>query len=188
MSRPEAKPEPRLGPSRWSIVWIVAASVLVVDQVLKAIVAEWLGRGASVHRWELAGRWAAMQYIENSGAAFGVLAGQPVLISALAIIVTFLFLAIMRDEAGHNTVLLAAVGLVLGGSLGNLLDRLRLGYVVDFVAIGIWPKFNIADSAIVIGLMLMAWTALFGESKQKRGSLPVQSNTSPAARQDGTGE
>lgn len=188
MSRPEAKSESRTGPSRWSIVWIVAASVLVVDQVLKAIVAEWLGRGAGVHRWELAGRWAAMQYIENSGAAFGVLAGQPVLISSLAIVITFLFLAIMRDEAGHATVLLTAVGLVLGGSLGNLLDRLRLGYVVDFVAIGIWPKFNIADSAIVIGLLLMAWTALFGESKQERGNLPVQSSTSPAARQERNGE
>ncbi len=160
----------------------------MVDQLLKAIVADWLGRGVSVHRWELAGRWAAMEYIENSGAAFGVLAGQPVLISALAIVVTILFLAIMRDEAGHNVVLLTAVGLVLGGSLGNLLDRLRLGYVIDYLAIGIWPKFNIADSAIVIGLLLMAWTALFGESKQEQGATSAQADSLPSARHEGNGE
>ncbi|MGI8482869.1 MAG: signal peptidase II [Thermomicrobiales bacterium] len=167
---------------------LVAASVIVVDQLLKAIVADWLGRGVSVHRWELGGRWAAMEYIENSGAAFGVLAGQPVLISALAIVVTILFLAIMRDEAAHNVVLLTAVGLVLGGSLGNLLDRLRLGYVIDYLAIGIWPKFNIADSAIVIGLLLMAWTALFGESKQEQGAKSAQADSSSSAWQEGNGE
>ena len=175
-------------PSRWAIVWVVAASVLMVDQILKAIVADWLGREAGIHRWELAGRWAAMEYIENSGAAFGVLAGQPVLISMLAIVVTFIFLVVMRDEAGHNTVLLTAVGLVLGGSLGNLLDRLRLGYVIDFVAIGIWPKFNIADSAIVIGLLLMARTALLGESRQEYGEMPAQADTPPASRQEENGE
>lgn len=129
-----------------------------------------------------------MQYVENTGAAFGVLAGQPVLISALAIVVTFVFLIIMRDEAGRNISLLAAVGLVLGGSLGNLIDRLRMGYVVDYVAIGIWPKFNVADSAIVFGLVLMAWMALFGKTPQEFGNSVTDAPENPAALQEGDGE
>jgi len=156
--------------------------------MLKAIMVDWLGRAANVHRWELAGRWVALQYVENTGAAFGVLAGQPVLISTLAIVVTFVFLIIMRDEAGRNLALLGAVGLVLGGSLGNLIDRLRLGYVVDYVAIGIWPKFNVADSAIVLGLVLMAWRAIVGETHQEAENSAVNAPEIPAARLDGNGE
>ncbi len=165
----------------------MTAGIFLIDQFLKVIIADWLGRGAPVHRWELAGRWIALQYVENTGAAFGFLAGQPVLISALAIIVTFFFLVIMRDEASHNTTLLIAVGLVLGGSLGNLLDRLRLGYVVDFVAFGIWPKFNIADSAIVVGLLFMAWTAVAGEPRHSDAHESFSSQVIPAKPQDGNG-
>jgi signal peptidase II len=155
---------------------------------VKSIIVDWLGRSATDHRWEFAGRWAAVQYVENTGAAFGVLAGQPVLISALAIVVTFVFLIIMRDEAGRNISLLAAVGLVLGGSLGNLIDRLRMGYVVDYVAIGIWPKFNVADSAIVFGLVLMAWMALFGGTLQEFENGIVDAPENHAAGREGNGE
>ena len=160
--------------SRWWLAWVIAAIVLVLDQVTKAVIVDWLGRGASTHRWELLGRWGAFEYVENTGAAFGILAGQPVLLSALAIVVTIAFLVMMRDEAGHNVLLLAAVGFVVGGSLGNLLDRMRLGYVVDYIAVGIWPKFNVADSAIFVGLALMAWTALFGVRQEIDASATSQ--------------
>ncbi|MGB3304866.1 MAG: signal peptidase II [Thermomicrobiales bacterium] len=160
--------------SRWWLAWVIAAIVLVLDQVTKAVIVDWLGRSASTHRWELVGRWGALEYVENTGAAFGILAGQPVLLSALAIVVTFAFLVMMRDEAGHNMLLLAAVGCVVGGSLGNLLDRMRLGYVVDYIAVGIWPKFNVADSAIFVGLALMAWTALFGVRQEIDASVTSQ--------------
>ena len=51
-----------------------------------------------------------------------------------------------------------SLGLLVGGALGNIIDRVRLGYVVDFVAVGVWPKFNAADSAVTIGVLMLAWT------------------------------
>jgi signal peptidase II len=131
-----------------------------LDQVAKAIVVEWLGPGQVPHRWEFAGRLVAFEYVENRGAAFGILAGQTWLLSVLALVVAAGFIAFCWNELPTSALLRISIGLVLGGGFGNLLDRLRLGYVVDFIAVGNWPKFNLADSAITIGLILLAFGAL----------------------------
>ncbi len=161
------------------VIAITAAIVLVADQLVKAIVSEWLGRGASTHRWELLGRWFAFEYSENTGAAFGIFAGQTMLLSAVAVVVTGVFLYSMRDQARDNRILLLAVGVVLGGALGNLIDRVRLGYVVDFIRVGIWPNFNLADSSIVVGLCLMAFVAFTAEDSESRGE---EADTGDATR------
>jgi len=144
----------------WRAVVVIAGIVVAADQVVKAVVADWLGHG--VDRWELAGNLLAFEYVENSGAAFGILAGQTMLLAALAIAITAVFLYAMREEIARHWGLLVAVGMVIGGALGNLIDRVRLGYVVDYIAVGVWPKFNIADSCVVLGLLVMAWVAWNG--------------------------
>ncbi len=100
----------------------------------------------------------AFEYIENTGAAFGVLEGQGVFLTLIAgTIIAMLIWRYLR--AGQPSLLMAtSLGLVVGGAIGNVIDRLRLGYVVDFVAIGVWPKFNVADSAVVIGVLMLAWS------------------------------
>ncbi len=139
-------------------------AVTILDQVTKALVVSWLGPGQATQRWELAGPWLAFEYVENTGAAFGILSGRVWLLSVLALVVAFGFLLAFLRDLPHSAELRLSIGLVTGGGIGNLLDRLRSGYVVDFLAVGIWPRFNVADSAITIGLILLALTALREET------------------------
>lgn len=143
----------------------------------------WIGPDAARHRVELIGSLLGFEYVQNTGAAFGILAGQPLLLAIFAVLASALFVAMMRTTLRTHPLVPIAVGLVLGGALGNLLDRIRLGYVVDFVAVGSFPRFNVADSAITIGLMLMAWTAL-REDESVRA--PRHDDADPEAAEAGT--
>jgi signal peptidase II len=96
-------------------------------------------------------------HVKNTGAAFGLFTGQtlPLIITALVGIAALLLC--YRYPPLDTTLSRSALGLLLGGTVGNLADRLRLGYVTDFIDIGIWPAFNIADSAIVVGASILAF-------------------------------
>lgn len=120
---------------------------------------QWLGPDATVHRWELAGPYLAFQYVENRGAAFGMLEGRTTLLIVLAIAVTIGFVVVIRRDIASDRLLQLALSLITAGAIGNLADRIRLGYVVDFIAIGTWPKFNLADSCITVAVVLLAWTS-----------------------------
>lgn len=160
-------------PTRFSpVTAIVALVVIAVDQLVKWVIVEWLGRAATGHRWELAGRFVAFEYVENTGAAFGMFAGRGWLISVLAIVVAALFVVLLASELKGNSVAQVAIGMILGGAAGNLIDRLRLGYVIDFIAIGTWPKFNIADSSITLGVAVMVLTLLRDERPDSRTPEP----------------
>lgn len=133
----------------------IVAMVTVVDQLTKALVVARLGPGEEAQRRELLGRFLALEYVENTGAAFGFLAGRVWLLSILALVIVIWFLIAYWRRVPGRLLLQVAVSLVLGGAVGNLIDRIRLGYVVDFLAIGWWPRFNVADSAITLGLGLL---------------------------------
>ncbi len=158
------QPEPERKGLAWSRVAThigsIMVTVVVLDQVAKALVVGWIGPDQSSHRWEIVDPWLAFEYIQNTGAAFGILAGRVWLLASLAIVVAVGFLLAFRSSMPDSAWLRLSLGLVIGGGIGNFLDRLRLGYVIDFVAVGIWPKFNLADSAITIGLVVLALTAL----------------------------
>lgn len=148
-------------PIKTIVTWLSLLIVLVAsDQILKLIMISWLGPDATYHRWELAGRYLAFQYIENRGAAFGILEGQTGLLIILALVVAVGFVFTLRREIARNEQLQLALVLIAAGALGNLADRIRLGYVVDYIAIGSWPKFNIADICITLAVALLAWTSL----------------------------
>ncbi|MBA2775304.1 MAG: signal peptidase II [Chloroflexia bacterium] len=151
------------GPVEWrriaGILATIVFGVALFDQIVKTAIIAWIGPDRPFQRWELAGRLVAFEYVENTGAAFGVFAGRVWLLSVLAVVVALAFLVLFWRDLPRSTLLRTSVGLVLGGAIGNLLDRVRLGYVVDFMAVGVWPKFNIADSAITIGLALLVFSA-----------------------------
>jgi signal peptidase II len=152
---------------------VVAVVALAIDQVTKAIASESLGREADTHRVELLGSLLAFEYIENTGAAFGVLEGQGVVLTLIAgAVVAALIWRYVR--VGRSSPMLAvSLGLLVGGALGNVVDRIRLGYVVDFIAVGVWPKFNAADSAVTIGVLMLAWSM----SRAERVSRETQPDT-----------
>ena len=104
-------------------------------------------------------------HIHNTGAAFGLFQDHslPLTIVALvgvAILLIYALFIYRRFPSLANMQNRIVLGLILGGTVGNLIDRLRLGYVTDFISIGIWPAFNIADSAITVGVILFAYSLL----------------------------
>jgi signal peptidase II len=139
--------------SGWRRVLIVTGVVMVVDQLTKSVVRSSLLPGE--HRQVLAGI-LDITNTRNKGVAFGALAGGGAIVAALtglalgALIVYF----VLRARTPH---LWLPVGLLLGGALGNLADRARMGSVTDFIDPRLWPAFNVADSCIVIGVLILLW-------------------------------
>ena len=107
-----------------------------------------------------------LTYVQNTGAAFGVLRNTgPLLVLVSLAVIVVLTLALCRDDPARETSPTArwrraGMVLMLGGAVGNVIDRLWLGYVVDVVDLRVWPVFNLADSAITIGIGLWLWSML----------------------------
>jgi len=99
--------------------------------------------------------------VRNTGAAFGIFSSYPHLFVVAAVIAAgfVLFFLVWRRALLNNTEIIALC-FVLGGTLGNLTDRLRVGYVIDFIDFRVWPVFNVADSFITIGALMLAWGML----------------------------
>jgi len=99
--------------------------------------------------------------IHNRGAAFGILKNQTPLFIFISIsAVILIYLALRNNKCKGYTFYNISLALILAGALGNLIDRIRLGCVIDFLDFRIWPVFNVADSAITIGAILLGWSIL----------------------------
>jgi signal peptidase II len=137
----------------WRRALIVAGLVMVADQLTKSIVRSSLAPGES--RQVLAGI-LDITNSRNKGVAFGALAGGGAVVAALtglalgALVVYF----VLRANTPH---LWLPVGLLLGGALGNLADRARMGSVTDFIDPRLWPAFNVADACVVVGVLILLW-------------------------------
>lgn len=157
--------------------------MVALDQVSKAIVLATLGPDRADQDVALIGSVVGIEYAENRGAAFGLLGGQNAALAVLAAAVLVGLALFYRRRSDPSGKLVATVGLIAGGAIGNLLDRVRLGYVVDFVAVGSWPNFNVADSAITVGV---AWLVvlLLDEPSQHRkdGRSPGEAHGAPERR------
>jgi signal peptidase II len=150
----------------WLVFFGVAALTLVADRVTKTIVANNL---APNETWDLPipiiSRFLRLTYITNTGAAFGLFPDQGLFFIVIAFVVIAAVIFYYRHLPEGHVLARVALGLMLGGALGNLIDRLRQGYVVDFADFNFWPLhnwpvWNIADSAIVVGVTLLALTML----------------------------
>ncbi len=105
-------------------------------------------------------------HIQNTGAAFGLFQDQSFILTIVALIGIVVLLLFALPFSHHlpfvdNWLGKVSLGLILGGTVGNLIDRLRFGYVTDFIDFGIWPAFNIADSSIVVGVTIFVCAILF---------------------------
>lgn len=134
--------------------YLLALAVFGLDQATKWLVQASIAPGTQI---PVLGRFLSLTYTVNRGAAFGILQGRLGLLTAVAL-ACVLGCAVYLAVAGAKRPRLQGIGasLMLGGAMGNLADRLRLGHVRDFIDIGPWPVFNAADSAIVAGAVLMA--------------------------------
>ena len=156
---------------RW---YVLAAVVIVLDQISKQIVLANVQYGETIY---VAPFWNWVLTF-NRGAAFSFLADeggwQRWFFTVLAIGVSAWIVFMLRTHAAQKLLSLA-LALIMGGALGNVIDRIRFGAVVDFVqwhAAGFyWPAFNVADSAITVGAVLMVWDQFFGAGAREQGSV-----------------
>lgn len=160
------------------LLFLIMAAVLLLDQLTKYLV---------IVTMPLYTTWAPFPAIEqlfrithttNTGAAFGLFPNGSLIFAVLAIIVSGAIIYYNHTLAGGHWALRVALGLQLGGALGNLIDRLRLGYVTDFLDFGPWPVFNVADTAVVSGVVLLAWLMLREQREES------QRNVNAAAEAD----
>ncbi len=135
------------------MLWVLAAVVLLLDQSTKALIVGWLNWGES---WPVEG-FFRFTHARNTGTAFSLFQGHSNILSIVAVIAVGVLLWVYWSTGAKSFILRVALGLQLGGALGNLLDRLQQGYVTDFIDVGPWPIFNVADSAISVGMVLMVW-------------------------------
>ena len=135
----------------------IAASILAIDQLTKFLLVSKVGPDRFEYRVEVVDGWLAIEYTENRGAAFGVLSGLVPLLTAVSIAVLIGLLLHFMRQAKPPVWHTLAIGGIVGGALGNLVDRVRLGHVIDFLSVGPWPNFNAADSAITVGVLVLIW-------------------------------
>jgi signal peptidase II len=135
----------------------IAVLTLIADQFSKRIIQQTMHPGDFWSPLSSLGRLFRISYVTNTGAAFGLFPNQGGLFTVVALVVVVIIVTYYRYLPTDGWLLHLSLGLQLGGAIGNLLDRVRLGYVVDFIDVGFWPVFNLADSAIVIGVGILAY-------------------------------
>jgi len=155
-------------PSGLRGMWVLVFTVIVVilDQITKLAIKDHFLLHESI---EIFGDYLRFTYIHNPGMAFGIRFGGPLFFTIFASIasgIILIYLYRMRDERFHARFSLA---LILGGAIGNLIDRFAYGQVIDFIDVGLrdtrWPVFNIADSAVTVGMIILVSLVLFEKEK-----------------------
>ncbi len=167
--------------SRYLILGAVASLVVAADLATKAVVEATIPLYRTI---PVIDGFLSLVHVRNTGAAFGLLAGAPaalrlpffLLVSLGAVAVVVVFVRRLDDRQWG---LATALALVLGGAIGNLIDRIRYGEVVDFLLVywreWHWPAFNVADSAISIGVVVLVWSMTFGQLGRGQRERPASS-------------
>ena len=150
--------------AQWLSLVLVAVAAVVADQVTKHIVSSQLALDDEIG---VIGPFS-IHHVHNSGIAFGLFPNATAAVITLtAVAVAWMLVFFARGGARHP-VLPVALGLLIGGSVSNLADRIRLGHVTDFLDLRYWPAFNLADVCIVVGVVLLLGTMLAGERSPRR--------------------
>lgn len=144
------------------IALAAALGVVILDQATKAAILSAFARGEQV---SVIGEFLRIGHAQNSGAIFGIMKSASRFFTVFSIVAAVVLIATILVARRAPAWVRVGLGLVLGGAVGNLIDRLRLGAVVDFIDIGIndsvrWPSFNVADAAITAGVVLLLAASL----------------------------
>jgi signal peptidase II len=155
-------PRSNLPQAKWNLILAAISAIIVAgDQLSKLWITSHLAFNQSVPPDGL----FRLTYAQNTGAAFSIFYGKASFLTIVSVIGVILllvynFLVYRRFPYLDNRINKIALAFILGGTVGNLIDRIRLGYVTDFVDIGPWPIFNVADSSLVVGVIIFALSIL----------------------------
>ena len=148
---------------QWAGLALVACAAVLADQVTKHIVTSTLALDDAVH---VVGP-LSIHHVQNSGIAFGLFSSATAGVTVITSVAVIWMVWFFARSGGRHPVLPAALGLLIGGSLSNLVDRIRLGHVTDFIDFRYWPAFNLADSFIVIGVGILLAALLLAEREPR---------------------
>ena len=140
------------------IFYVLTIVVIICDQLTKYVVRETI----PLYETFIEVGIFSIVHGQNTGSAFGLFAGFTNYLIVASLIGLALILYFFVKQASANLFVRIAVGLIVGGAVGNLIDRVKDGFVVDFISVGWWPAFNVADSAISIGMTVMVLFMIFG--------------------------
>ena len=163
------------GARQWVGLGAIAVAAVGADQLTKQVVARTLALGEEV---EIVGPFS-IHHVQNSGIAFGLFSQATSVVIVLTALAVAWMLVFFARSGRRHPILPAALGFVLGGSIANLVDRIRLGHVTDFLDVRYWPAFNLADTFIVVGVAIL-FAALAGSDRQSRRPRPL--GNSPLSR------
>lgn len=149
------------------LVWalLLAAGVVILDQAAKALVTGSVAKGELI---QLPGP-VDLTLAHNDGVAFGLAGGGGILVILLASLALIALGAFIASAPESNLTWISG-GLIFGGAVGNLIDRIRLGHVTDFILLPHWPAFNLADCAVTAGVILLALVLIRGESPSRNAA------------------
>jgi signal peptidase II len=139
------------GVRQWAALTLVALAAVAADQATKHLVSSQLALG---ERTAEVGPFS-IHHVQNSGIAFGLFSSATAIVIFLTGLAVLWMLAFFARSGARHPVLPVGLGLVVGGSLSNLVDRIRLGHVTDFLDFSFWPAFNLADTFIVVGVAVL---------------------------------
>jgi signal peptidase II len=150
-------------PVQWLSLGAIVLAAVLADQVTKHVVASNLSLGEALH---VVGPFS-IRHVQNSGIAFGLFSNATAAVIVVTTIAVGWMLAYFARSGARHPVLPVALGLVIGGSVSNLADRVRLGFVTDFLDFRYWPAFNLADSFIVIGVGILLAALVLSEREPR---------------------
>ena len=154
---PVRKPGVAVRTQQARVFTVIALAAIVLDQATKALIRGWLAEGET---WPAGFDLIRLSHVENSGAAFGILQGAGPLLVASSIAGVAVVLVLLYVAPAGDRLYTAALALVLGGAVGNLIDRVLRGEVTDFIDPTHYPAFNLADSSIVVGVIALILLSL----------------------------
>ncbi len=165
--------------SQQALMFVAAGVVVIFDQLSKNIIENNLPANYSWAPVDSLANLFQFTHVQNTGAAFGLFSGGGSLFAIIAILVSAIIIFYNYSLPAGFFPLRMALGLQLGGALGNLIDRFRLGHVTDFLDFGPWYIFNFADASIVAGVLILGWL-MWREERELRMNSPVEQSELPA--------
>lgn len=152
--------------ARWILV--IATIIVVIDQITKIIVRNYLAFGESWAPWDWMLPYVKILHINNTGAAFGLFKNGNLIFMILAIIVSAAIMIYYPRVPEKEKVIRFALSLQLAGAVGNLIDRIIFGTVTDFISLGNFAIFNVADSSITVGVFILLIAVWWQDRKEKK--------------------
>lgn len=141
----------------YRMIFIIVTSIIFLDQVSKSLATKFLQLNTPV---VIIKNFLNFTLVHNRGAAFGNFQNQLFFLILISIVAIWFISCNLRDKK-NSAIFKLSLSLILAGAIGNLIDRLRFGFVIDFLDLRLWPVFNLADSAITIAALLLIWELLF---------------------------